>query len=95
MTPAASPILSPGEGSVGDGEESVYDSDMASAAGGFEDENQEWIRLTEVAVNSGLGEDQSLVHWASSNSLAPRPDDDIRVRARILYGASLLTSSYL
>ena len=70
MTPAASPILSPGDGSVGDGEESAYGSDMASATGGFEDENQEWIRLTEVAVSSGLAGDQSLVHWASSNSLS-------------------------
>ena len=95
MTPAASPILSPGDGSVGDGEESAYGSDMASATGGFEDENQEWIRLTEVAVSSGLAEDQSLVHWASSNSLAPKPDEDIRVRARVLYGASLLTASEL
>ena len=95
MTPAASPILPPGDGSVGDGEESAYGSDMASATGGFEDENQEWIRLTEVAVSSGLAEDQSLVHWASSNSLAPKPDEDIRVRARVLYGASLLTASEL
>ena len=68
---------------------------MASATGGFENENQEWIRLTEVAVSSGLDEDQSLVHWASSNSLAPKPDEDIKVRARVLYGASLLTASEL
>ena len=94
MTPAASPILSPGDGSVGDGEESAYGSDMASATGGF-DEEKEWIRLTEVAVSSRLEEDQSLVHWASSNSLAPKPDEDIRVRARVLYGASLLTASEL
>ena len=60
-----------------------------------EEQNREWIRLVEVAMNSGLGEDQGLVHWASSNSLAPKADDDIRTKARVLHGASLLTGGDL